>query len=122
MGLTSRFIDNVPDSAFHKLKYTAADGYTIRVKAAVFTETASPFRFKSYLTLIVGEVTAKPVPLEHTFFVSQLISTGQAPGTIWLNNSNRGNQFYISHATGEGGLVVGAVVVGAAAAASAAGN
>lgn len=116
IGLTDRFFENVPESAFHRLKYQAAEGYNLRVKAAVFTEENSPLRFKSYLTLMVGEVTAKPVSFEHSFFLSQLISTDQPPGIIWLNNTNLGNQFYISRTPSSGAAV--AVVFGAMTAAS----
>lgn len=115
IGITDRQIQNVPESAFHRLKYQAAEGYELNVKAAVFTEETSPLRFKSYLTMMVGEATAKPVSFEHSFFLSQLISTGQPPGVIYLNNTNRGNQFYISRSTSGTGA---AVVLGVMAAAS----
>ncbi len=116
IGLTDRHLDNVPESEFHRLKYQAAEGYNLQVKAAAFTEANSPLRFKSYLTLMVGEVTAKPVSYEHSFFLSQLIFTGQPPGIIWLNKEKRGNQFYISRTSSSGAAV--AVVFGAVAAGS----
>lgn len=108
MGLTDRFIENVPESAFQRLKYNVAEGYTMPVKAAVFTEGSSPIRFKSYLTLMVGETAARPVSFEHSFFISQLMSSGKAPSTIWLHRENRGNQFYISKtANSTAGVVIG---------------
>ncbi|OQP59318.1 hypothetical protein [Niastella populi] len=110
IGLTDRLIENVPESDFHRLKYQAAEGYRLKVKAAVFTEENSPLRFKSYLTLMVGEVTGKPVSYEHSFFLSRLMSTDQPPGIIWLNVPNRGNQFYISRTPSSGAAV--AVVFG----------
>jgi hypothetical protein len=114
MGLTNRHIENVPESAFHRLKYMAAEGYELQVKAAVFTEETSPLRFKSYLTLMVGEPTTKPVSFEHSFFLSQLISSDQPPGIIWLNSMNRGNQFYISRSSsGTGAAVVLGVMTAA---------
>lgn len=130
MGLRHSFID-IPDSAYHKLKYAASETYTVPVKAAVFTEGSSPFKFRSYLTLMVGEVTAKPVGFEHSFFVSHIMATNQQPGIIWLNKNERGNQYYVSKATRGGaavggvflGLLAGAIIVGAAAqAANSTGN
>lgn len=102
----------VPESEYHKLKYAATETYTVPVKAAVFTEGSSPYKFRSYLTLIIGEVNARPVGFEHSFFVSQVIATGKQPGVMWLNKNGLGNQYYVSKAT-EGGTAVGVVVGGA---------
>lgn len=130
MGLRHSFIA-VPESHYHKLKYAATETYTVPVKAAVYTEESSPYKFRSYLTIMVGEVTAKPVGFEHSFFASQIMATGKPPGLIWLNKTERGNQFYVDRATSGGaaaggvvlGLAAGAIMVGAAAqAANSTGN
>jgi hypothetical protein len=114
MGLTNQFIENVPESAFHRLRYSVVDGYKVQVKAAVFTESTSPLRFKSYLTLMIGEPGAKPVSFEHAFFISQLMTTGQGPGVIWWSHPNPGNQFFISNTSGAGAAVVAMTLVGGA--------
>ena len=114
MGLRHNFID-IPDTDYHKLEYTASETYTVPVKAAVYTESSSPFRFRSYLTLMIGEVNAKPVGFEHSFFVSQVMATGKQPAIIWLNKNGLGNQFYVSKATSGGsaaGVVIGGALVG----------
>lgn len=105
----------VPESDYHKLKYAATETYTVPVKVAVFTEGASPYRFRSYLTLMIGEVNAKPVGFEHSFFVSQVMATGKQPGIMWLNKKGLGNQYYVSKATNGGtaaGVVVGGALIG----------
>ena len=111
MGLRHSFIE-IPESDYHKVKYTASEPYSFPVKAAVFTEESSPYRFRSYLTLMVGEVNAKPVGFEHTFFVSQVIATGKQPEIVWLNRNGLGNQYYVSKAT-DGGTAIGVIVGGA---------
>lgn len=111
MGLTNKFIDNVPPIAYQKLKYSPVEGYTIPVKAAVFTEGASPLQFRSYLSLMVGNRDAFPVAYEHSFFVSQLIRSSQSPGTIWMNGADRGNQFFVMKAS-SGGAAVGGLFLG----------
>jgi hypothetical protein len=107
MGLTNKFIDYVPATDYHKVKYSATEGYSIPVKAAVFTEGTSPLQFRSYLTLMVGDRDAFPVAYEHSFFVSQLIRSTEGPGTMWMNSAERGNQFFIMKPSSGAGVVVG---------------
>jgi hypothetical protein len=111
MGVTNRLIENVPDSAYRRVNFTITDGYAVPVKAATFTETSSPLRFRSYLTLMVGDSAAKPVTCEHTFYISQLIATSQPPQSIWLTSAYRGNQFYIKEQTGYGRTMTGFGVI-----------
>lgn len=111
MGVTNKLIQNVPDTAFRRYNFTVADGYSVPVKAAVFTENSSPLRFRSYLTLMVGDSTNKPVICEHSFYISQLINTAQPPESIWLTSAYRGNQFYIKEQTGYGRTMTGFGVI-----------
>jgi hypothetical protein len=111
MGVTNRMIGNVPDTAYHRVNFTMIDGYSVPVKVATFTEAASPLRFRSYLTLMVGDSTTKPLAVEHTFYVSELITTTHGPEDIWLNSAYRGNQFYIKEPTGYGKAMCGFGVI-----------
>lgn len=119
MGITNQLIGNVPDSAYRRVNFNVAEGYAVPVKAATFTETNSPLRFRSYLTLMVGDSTTKPIAIEHTFYISQLINTSQPPESIWLTSAYRGNQFYIKEPTGYGktmagfGVIAGTAVIAA---------
>jgi len=90
-GVTSQYI-HVSDTAYHKIKYKLVEGTTVPAKKATFTESTSPLKFKSYLTLIIGE-TGKPVVYEHSFYISELLTTTQG---IWQANVYRGNQFYVT--------------------------
>jgi hypothetical protein len=107
--LTDRFIENVPAEAFQKVRYSVTEGYSIPVKATVFTEGSSPLRFRSYLSLSIGSRDAFPVAYEHSFFVSQVIRSNQGPGTIWRNGEHRGNQFFVMK-TSNGGSSAGVVL------------
>lgn len=111
IGLTDRFIENMPAEAYQKVHYSVTEGYSIPVKAAVFTEGSSPLRFRSYLSLSIGNRDALPVAYEHSFFVSQLIRSSQGPGTIWADGNHRGNQFVIMKSS-SGGAVAGILVTG----------
>jgi len=93
-GVTSQLM-YVPDTAYHKINYTLVEGLTVPVKKATFTESTSPLKFRSYLTVMVGENTGKPVVYEHSFFISELLATSQGPDNIWLTSVYRGNQFYV---------------------------
>lgn len=111
IGVTNRFIDEVPAEAYQKVKYSVTDSYSLPVKAAVFTEGSSPLKFRSYLSLSIGNRDAFPVAYEHSFFVSQLIRSNQGPGTMWMNGNHRGNQYYVSK-IGKGGGAATAVLGG----------
>jgi hypothetical protein len=111
MGVTNKLIENVPDTAYHRVNYTMIDGYSVPVKMATFTEATSPLRFKSYITLMVGDSTSKPVAIEHTFYVSELITTSHDPESMWLTSAYRGNQFYLKEQTGYGKTMYGFGVI-----------
>jgi hypothetical protein len=82
---------------------------TVSVKKATFTEAKSPFRFRSYITYMVGEPGSKPLTYEHSFYVSEILSTGAGPEYMLMNTANRGNQYYTSKMTrgGQIGAVAG---------------
>ncbi|MFL5744716.1 MAG: hypothetical protein ACJ751_08630 [Niastella sp.] len=94
MYVTNGFNGRIPDTAFHKLKYPVAEGVTVKVKKATFTEATSPFRFRSYITYMIGEPGTKPFAFEHSFFVSEIMNTGSGPKEMSINTSNRGDQYY----------------------------
>lgn len=111
IGITNKFNDDVPAAAYQKVHYAVTDGYSIPVKAAVFTESSSPLRFRSYISLSIGNRDAFPIAYEHSFFVSQLIRSSQGPGTIWANGVHRGNQYYVQKIS-NGGAAANTVIGG----------
>ena len=94
LNIPARSIEQVPETAFHREKYMAVEGITVSVKRATFTEATSPLRFRSYLTIMVGELTTKPLTLEHSFYVSELMTTGALPADMYIISPNKGNMFY----------------------------
>jgi hypothetical protein len=121
LAISREYVENIPDTAFHRLRYAGAEGMTVSVKRATFSEETSPLRFRSFLTYMVGEAAAKPQSLEHSFYVSEIMNSGQGPGNLMFNSDRRGNQFYTSKANPAGvavgtlfaGMVIVAVAAGA---------
>ncbi|HEX6427661.1 MAG TPA: hypothetical protein VF008_08255, partial [Niastella sp.] len=113
LNITSTFIENVPETALHREKYMTVEGITVPVKRATFAETTSPLRFRSFLTLMVGEPNTKPFNLEHSFYVSELMTTTTPPLDMHLNSTSKGNTFFTKKTNGAAGaVVVGTLVFG----------
>lgn len=94
LNIPNKAIEIVPETAFHREKYMAVEGLTVSVKRATFTEATTPLRFRSYLTIMVGELTTKPLTLEHSFYVSELMTTGALPSDMHIISAGKGNMFY----------------------------
>ena len=94
LSIPNRFIGQVPETAFYREKYKVMEGRTVFVKRANFTEATTPLRFRSYLTLMVGELTNKPLTLEHSFYISELMTTGAVPTDMHIISAGKGNMFY----------------------------
>jgi hypothetical protein len=116
MGVTNRFIENVPDTAWHKERLTDSYGLTLGIKRAAFTDSTSPLHFKSYLTIMVGAEQAKPTVFENSFYVAELITSGQPLESIWINKAYQGNRYFVREATGAGAAATGFVVIAGVAA------
>jgi hypothetical protein len=113
IGLTNKFIEDVPAKAYQTVRYSVTQKYSIPVQAAVFTEGSTPLRFRSYLSLSIGNRDAFPVAYEHSFFVSHLMRSKQGPATMWMNGDHRGNQYFVtkqSSGAGAAGTVVGGLL------------
>jgi hypothetical protein len=95
VGVTSEFMQ-VPDTNWHKIQYKMVDGSNLQLKKATFTESTTPLKFRSYLTIMVGESAGKPVVYEHSFYISELLASDQGPSNVWLASVYRGNQFFVS--------------------------
>lgn len=123
LAINNQKIDTIPDTIFHRIRFVPVEGLTVSAKRASFTEETSPLRFRSFLTYMVGEASAKPQSIEHSFYVSEIMNTGTAPSSMMLNSDYRGNQFYTSKAS-EAGVAIGTLAIGTVivAAAAQAGN
>lgn len=112
--ITNKYIDTIPETAFKRTRHIPVEGLSVSVRKATFTEETSPLRFRSFLTYMIGESSAKPQSIEHSFYVSELINTGNGPNSMMLHGDLRGNQFYVSKSTGAGtalGVIAGAAVI-----------
>ena len=84
----------IPDADFQKVKYPVVDGFTVNVKKAAFTEDNSPLRFRSFISYSVGESGTKLYTFEHSFFASEVLSSGSSPEMLFMNVGSRGDQYY----------------------------
>lgn len=122
MGITNRSVI-LPDSTLHREKVSSTDGTFYYIKRATFTETSSPLKFRSYLTMTVGEAAGRPVVVEHVFYVSELVNTGLLPEHFGNSFYFKGNRYYVRESTGFGraatgfGVIAGTAVIAGAAAA-----
>ena len=117
MSVTNRFMV-APDSALHTEKVILSDGSFTKASHASFTEQSSPLHFESYLTLIFAGQSNKTVAYRCSFYISEIYNTITDPETF-LNNRERGNQFYVTESTGMGqgfGVVAGIALLSTAAA------
>jgi hypothetical protein len=94
--ITSGYNERIPDADFPKSKYPVLNGFTVNVKKAAFTEATSPLRFRSFITYAIGESGAKLFTFEHSFFVSEVMSSGNSPEMMFINIGSRGDQYYSS--------------------------
>jgi len=113
MGLTNQFVTDVPDSIYGRKKVPREGGSPVSVKHASFTPGSSPLQFSSYLTLMFGEKSASPVAFEHSFYISEIYSTGLGPTDFWYGNSFRGDQYCVKKTTafGKGFGIVGGIAL-----------
>jgi len=86
----------IPDADFPKAKHPVVDGFTVNVKQAAFTEDTSPLRFRSFITYAIGESGSKLYTFEHSFFISEVMSSSSSPETLFMNVGSRGDQYYSS--------------------------
>ena len=94
--ITGGYNERIPDADFTKAKYPVVDGFTVNVKKAAFTDATSPLHFRSFITYTIGESGAKLYTFEHSFFVSEVMSSGSSPEMLLMNVGSRGDQYYSS--------------------------
>ena len=75
-------------------------------KVANFTESGSPLRFSSYLTLYVEGEPNKPIVFKHDFYISEVMKTAMNPLNFQFINKREGNRFFVGR-TSQAGSAVG---------------
>jgi hypothetical protein len=120
MGVTNRFY-TIPEGDFHKESVLLFDGTTRKVNMATYTKDNSPLQFKSYITVLLGDVNApdKKVTYEHSFYIEEFIRAGMAPEYFQFTNNQEGNRAYVRETSGFAnvgwGIVAGAAIITSAA-------
>jgi len=94
MHLANFDYENLKGKYFKNVKLGSKSGEIVSAKMIKFTEENTPLRFRSYLTLYHDKGT--PFPIEHEFYISNLIKTKNVkPNNLPDNLFNKGNMFYI---------------------------
>lgn len=117
LHLTNLCFDQIPKEAYRKGKFTKLDGSIVTIHTKDFTEEDSPLRLRSYLTLYThtpeGKI-GKTLPFEQSFYMCQLIKTGNVPPQNFEGGQRQaGDFFYVHNVKGtNAGLILGAVAIG----------
>lgn len=110
IGVTNQPIDQLPDSLFRKRRVPAPEYGEAVLKEAFFTANNSPLVFTSYLTLMVGKDSPRPVVCQHRFYVSELVKMNSSPDL--LNTPPRSDRFYVVQGARADSAGYGYTVVG----------
>lgn len=95
--------DNIPQKDYKKMTLVNKDGEVISVRRIDFTNTDSPLKFKSYLTIYADK--DHPMAFEQEFFLANIIkSKDLTPKTINGILADRGDFFYIQKEPNTTGL------------------
>lgn len=106
--------DTIQKKHYRTTNFAKSDNEIITVKTVGYDETGSPLKMRSYLTLYIPDGD-RDITLvsENTFYLSQLISTGNVPPSNFADN-NRGDFFYVRKEKGTGAKIFfTAIAVGA---------
>lgn len=119
LRLTNFPFDRIPKEEFVKQKFAKSNQDVVNVHVKKFTEEATPLSFRSYLSLYTAEPeTAKRnyMSYESSFYVAELIKTGNVPpASFEAGKKQAGDFFYVHKVKGaNAGWIVGAVAIGAA--------
>jgi hypothetical protein len=108
LGLSDRFIP-LPDS-IRKTNLGLSNGTVVTVKKINFGANNSPLRFRSYLSVRIGDPSSNPLTIENEFFVSEVLET-TADLKKFLITDGSHNHYYVQHTGGLGTAVAGATAV-----------
>lgn len=111
--------DRIPKNQYSKQKFAKSNSSVVNVRVKKFTEEDTPLAFRSYLSLYrmnQDNGKRKYSTFESSFYVSQLIKTGNvSPASFNAGKKQAGDFFYVHNVKGaNAGLIVGAVAIGAA--------
>lgn len=111
--------DQIPKDQYTRQKFAKSNSSVVTVRVKKITEEDTPLAFRSYLSLYTADQDngkRKYSTFESSFYVSQLIKTGNvSPASFDAGKKQAGDFFYVHNVKGaDAGLIVGAVAIGAA--------
>ena len=89
-------IQNLPEERAVKASLNLAQTVVVPYKKIAFAKDSLPVRFRSYLTLRIGNSAAqKEFTVEHNFYVSEVWKTSSVPDDFPTEAIKRGDRFYL---------------------------
>lgn len=116
LGVTNVFYEQ-PVGETKRARIQLSTHNVASVLKSDYSDSTSPFRFTSYLTLYTEGSLDKPVVYQHSFYISEIMTTILQPHNFRFINDKDGNRFYTSRANGFGkaaggfGIVAGLALV-----------
>lgn len=98
------------DSSFIKAALVE-DGIRYNYRMKKFTEENSPLVFRSYLTILSGDIL-KDTSIENTFYIKELKQAYSSPQNFIPGLSKRGDTYFVNQATGFGTGAAAAALIG----------
>lgn len=111
--------DRIPKEAYTKRKLATVGSEVVSVRVKKFTEEDSPLFFRSYLTLYTGGLAGQHTRqwvLERSFYIGELIKTGNLPPQNFQAGAQEAGDFFYVHKVkgANAGIIIGAIAVGTA--------
>ena len=96
LALPVEQLQNLPEQAFQKQKFMLAEDVYTTYSKMEFKKDSSPLKFRSYLTLRIGQTgSQKEFTVEHNFYISEVWKTSSGPDNFPEKMINRGDRFYL---------------------------
>lgn len=119
LKLSNLPFENIPKEDFTKQKFAKSNTDVVNVYRITYDEENTPLRFRIYLTLYTLSENGKEekrFSCDRSFYVSELIKTGNVPPTSFQAGKKQAGDFFYVHKVkrANAGIIVGAVAIGAA--------
>jgi hypothetical protein len=120
LGVTNQFYE-LPEARVRREPVLLFDGSTRKMKVMDYTEGNSPLKFRSFVTVVLGDSPGEKITYEHSFYISEILETATEPQVLQFMNKKPGNKAYVRKTSGFGvgfGIIAGTALITAAAMAS----
>ncbi len=118
-SLANFSFDHIPSGEYQTRDFALTNGEIRKIKMKEYTENDSPLYFRSYLSLYTdrnNDNNRQYRTYERSFYISNLIKTGNIPPSNFLAGQERaGDFFYMRKVKGENaGWIIGGIAIGTA--------